>query len=340
MRKKYKDNYNPENIYQDGLYKHIKKKSLENFIKARKIENPLEDYVDIEKEYKKQAQRLEELELERFIYEKRVNGIYRTRTTIAGNQLEVDIYPSFQFATDVPKEKKNKGTSKSQKICNDNRSRRKFVNTVNTNFGEGDLWISLTYTDDNLPSDWKRAKRNVENYVKRIKRMRKKLGLGEFKYLYTTEYDVEENTKTGKAKTRIHHHFFCSGDMDRDLLEQMWKLGKRNDSQRLHPDKKTHLTGVALYSSKDPKGAKHWSGSQNLKKPTETKSYSKFKKRTVEKMIKQYDEIKEQMEKKYPGYEFIDAKVMFNKHNQGNYIYARMVRKDEAAVRKKQVLRN
>lgn len=330
MRKKYKDNYNPENVYQDELYKHIKKKSFENFIKSCKVDNPLADYVDIESEYKKQEQRLEELEIERFIYEKRVNGIYRTRTTKAGNQLEVDIYPSFQFAIDVPKEKRNKGTSKAQKICNDNRSRRTFVNTVNENFGEGDLWISLTYTNDNLPSDWKRAKKNVENYVKRIKRMRKKLGLSEsdFKYVYTTEYDVEESPKTGKTKTRIHHHFFCTGDMDRDLLEQMWKLGKRNDSQRLHPDEKTHLTGVANYSSKDPKGKKHWSGSRNLRKPKVTKSYSKFKKRTVEKMIKQYDEIKEQMEKKYPNYEFIDAKVMFNKHNQGNYIYARMVKRE------------
>lgn len=328
MRKKYKDNYNPENVYQDELYKHIKNKCRENFIKSCKTENPLADYVDIEKEYKKQAQRLEELELERFIYEKRVNGIYRTKTTKAGNQLEVDIYPSFQFAIDVPKEKKNKGTSRSQKICNDNRSRRQFVNLINENFGKGDLWISLTYTDENLPSDWKKAKRNVENYVRRIKRMRKKLGLPEFKFAYTTEYDIEESPKTGKEKTRIHHHFFCTGDMDRDLLEEMWKLGDRNDSQRLHPDTKTHLTGVALYSSKDPKGAKHWSASRNLKKPKVTKSYSKFKKRTVERMIKQYDEIKKQMEKKYPNYEFIDAKVMFNKHNQGNYIYARMVKRE------------
>lgn len=327
--KKYKDKYNPENIYKDELYKYIKQKSLNNFIKKCKVNNPLAEYVDIEKEYAKQSQRLEELELERFIYEKRIDGIYRTRTIKAGNQLEVDIYPSFQFATDVPKIKKDKGTSASQKIFNDNRSKRYFVNLINENFGEGDLWISLTYNDENLPNDWKTAKRNVENYIRRVKRKRKKLGLPEFRYAYTTEYDIEENPKTGKKKTRIHHHLFCSGDMDRDLLEQMWKLGERNDSQRLHPDNKTHLTGVANYSSKDPKGKKHWSASKNLRKPKVTKSYSKFKKRAVEKMIKQYDEIKEQMEKKHPGYEFIDAKVMFNKHNQGNYIYARMVRRKE-----------
>ena len=328
MRKKYKDNYNPENIYQDELYKHIKKKCFENFIKSCKVNNPLADYIDIESEYKKQEQRLKELEIERFIHEKRVNGIYRTRTIKAGNQLEVDIYPSFQFAIDVPKEKKNKGTSKAQKICNDNRSRRYFVNLINENFGKNDLWIAFTYNDENLPDSLEKAKKNIANYIRRVKRMRKKLGLPEFRYAYTTEYDLEENPKTGKKKTRIHHHLFCDGDMDRDLLEEMWKLGDRNDSQRLHPDAKTHLTGVANYSSKDPKGKKHWSASKNLRKPKVTKSYSKFKKRTVEKMIKHYDEIKEQMEKKYPGYEFIDAKVMFNKHNQGNYIYARMVKRE------------
>ena len=43
-------------------------------------------------------------------------------------------------------------------------------------------------------------------------------------------------------------------------------------------------------------------------------------------MVRNENEIKNLMEKKHPGYKFIDAKVYFNPNNQGNYIYARMVR--------------
>ena len=69
-----------------------------------------------------------------------------------------------------------------------------------------------------------------------------------------------------------------------------------------------------------------WKSSKNLRKPKVTKSYSKFNKKEVNRMVRNENEIKNLMEKKHPGYKFIDAKVYFNPNNQGNYIYARMVR--------------
>ena len=43
-------------------------------------------------------------------------------------------------------------------------------------------------------------------------------------------------------------------------------------------------------------------------------------------MVKNCDTLKKQLEKAYPGYEFLDAEVKYNGINAAFYIYARMVR--------------
>ena len=42
-----------------------------------------------------------------------------------------------------------------------------------------------------------------------------------------------------------------------------------------------------------------------------------------------YGVLKEEMEKAYPGYTFLDAEAKHNKVNAAFYIYARMVKKGE-----------
>ena len=46
-------------------------------------------------------------------------------------------------------------------------------------------------------------------------------------------------------------------------------------------------------------------------------------------MVKNFDTLKKQLEKAYPGYEFLDAEVKYNGINAAFYIYARMVKKGE-----------
>ena len=77
---------------------------------------------------------------------------------------------------------------------------------------------------------------------------------------------------------------------------------------------------------KDPKGRKRWKTSKGLKKPTVTRSYSKFGKTTVKKMAFDRALLEKQLAKKYKGARFVDAAVYQNEINGGFYIYARMVR--------------
>ena len=71
---------------------------------------------------------------------------YTTATIKAGNQLEVEIYPSFK--KDIPemirryKQKKRSGTSEKQKNVNDRQSKKKLIRLIHENFYTGDYWCT------------------------------------------------------------------------------------------------------------------------------------------------------------------------------------------------------
>lgn len=246
---------------------------------------------------------------------------YQTKTTKAGDQLECEIYPSFASRLDQPRTRRGNESRPAQKNLNEKKARRYLNNLVNANFGRGDLWCTFTYDSDHLPKDPDEADRIFANFIRRINRRRKKEGKGNVKYICVTEYSDEE----GKKK-RVHHHVIMQGDMNRDELESLWKHGGRNQTRRIDPDPDTNAAGIVNYISKDPHGRKRWRASKNLKKPTVTKSFSKFGRRTAERMVKDRDYLEGRIRKAYPGYKFIDAEVKVNDINGGFYIYARMRR--------------
>jgi hypothetical protein len=279
------------------------------------------DNYDYEEAYQKQIDTLEEWELERLLKEQKVDCLYRTTTTKAGSQLEADIYPSFYKKTDIPKTKSKRETKPSQKNLNEKRSKRYFNNLVSENFGPGDLWGTFGYDNNNIPKDMDEAQKIFGKFIRRINYRRKKRGQDNLKYIYVTEYSEDP-----KRKIRVHHHIIFSGDCDRDEIESLWKHGSRPETKRLKPDDDTFLAGLCTYITKDPKGCKRWTPSKNLNKPNVSRSYSKFKKGNVKKMIHDHEYMEKIFEKKYPGYKFIDAEIKLNGINDSYYIYARMCR--------------
>ncbi len=283
------------------------------------------DY-DFEEAYQQQIEKLEEAERERY-FRKRIGAGYQTKTTKAGDHLEADIYPAFACRHDMPRTKRHNGSRPAQKNLNDKRARRYLNNLIDANFGRGDLWCTFTYDNDHLPESIDAAQKYFGNFIRRVNRRRKKVGLQNVKYVCVTEYVDAEG-----RPVRCHHHVIMSGDCDRDELESLWKAGGRNQTRRIDPDPDTNAAGIVTYICKqasDPKrrkGSKRWTSSRNLTKPTITKSFSKFGKKTAAKMAGDRTYLEARIRKAYPGYRFIDAAVMVNDKNGGVYIYARMVR--------------
>lgn len=285
------------------------------------------DNYDYEEAYKEQCKKLEEAEMERWMKEGWVNCLYRTSTYKSTNTesnttlLESMVYPSFKFKADMPKTEKKRETSPSQSNLNDKNARRYLIRLANINFGKGDIWATFGWNNGLLPETYEDAKKDVVNFIRRINRKRKKLGLENAKYIYIIAFE---------EYTRPHFHLLISGGIDRDELERMWGKCDRPNTRNISPDENFLLTGLATYITQNPHGTKRWCPSKNLKKPDEPKrSYSKFRKAKVEKMAFDSSVLQAEMEKAYPGFTFLDAEVKHNGVNAALYIYARMVKKGE-----------
>lgn len=262
--------------------------------------------------------------------------------------LEVDIVP----ITNMPefgKAKKGK-SSIQQKNLNDKRSKRRFVQIANTNFGADDLHISATYNQGHLPMTLEEAERNVHNYLDKIKRKMKRETGQDLKYMLVTEYTPEDEEgkqltlegigdKSTKA-VRIHHHIIINGGLSRDALELMWSKTRINwkkaadpeyrkgidylgfvNCDRLQPNE-NGIEGLVNYINKRKKGCKKWSTSMNLDKPKEKKNDSKY---TFKKLrtLAQTPEDKEYWRKMYKGYEPTKIDFKYNDHT-GWSVYLKM----------------
>ena len=271
------------------------------------------DNYDYEEAYNEQIEKLEEAEAER-IAKKGKGAGYRTTTTEAGRMIEVDIYPTFNVRHDMPRTKRGRESRPAQKNLNDKRARRYLNQLASANFGKGDLWGTFTYRAGEEPESIDDAEKKFGNFIRRINRRRKRAGKENIKYIYVTEWE------DGEKGVRCHHHAILSGDVDRDEIEQLWYHGDRTETKRLAPDPDTHIAGLVHYITKDPKGKKRWKTSKGLKKPTITRSYSKFGKTKVRKMACDYTLLESELKKKYKNARFIDAKVYQNEIN-GGFLY-------------------
>lgn len=272
----------------------------------------------------------------------RYKCIYALKEITAGEQFEIEIYPEFKTMDDIPEEGKVKrDNSTAQKNLNDKNSRKYVERLLNENFGNTDIWITLTYGVGEEPENMEEAIRNMQNYIRRIAYQRRKRGLPAAKYVYITEHSPD-------AEIRWHHHLVMDGLLDMDTVESTWKKGRRNETRRLEKDEHG-LTGMSVYITKEKdrkKGEKRWNSSQNLKQFRVRKVHSKppaagkgsYKPigKYVDGFVRDRANIEEQMKKWYPDLDFTDAGVYYNDFNGMFYIRARMRKRiDEKNTGKK-----
>ena len=177
---------------------------------------------------------------------KSLRGVaYTTATIKAGNQLEVEIYPSFK--KEIPemmrrfKQKKSRESSEQQKNLNDRNAKKKLMRLVHENFYTGDYWCTLTVKE--APQDLETAERLSKNFFRRINRGRKKKGLENAKYVYV----IEEGT-TGTE--RFHLHLIMDNGLTKAEVESKWKLGA-STIRTLNYYKEENFIGICKYMMKD-----------------------------------------------------------------------------------------
>ncbi len=275
----------------------------------------------------------------------------REKRIRSGKLLEVEFYPIFENGRKVPNRMpKSKSSTPEQQKYNTTQAIKKFVRLVNTNFDNTDLFMSPTYLPQNAPQNEDEARRDIVNYLRRVKTKRtselrkaqkqlaanpdnkdlaKRCGkLAEpFRYIYVIE---KQTYKTGinKGRNNWHFHLFLTGGLDRDTLEDMWPKGIRVNTHRFQPER-FGPEAAARYCSKDPQGSKRFVYSRNLKKPIIAPPRDgKITPRGVERLALDRVDDREYWERRHKGYKFIRCFARFNVFNGHWYISVVMYKAD------------
>lgn len=251
---------------------------------------------------------------------------YRAKTWRIGDTLECEIFPIWNTQGEAARAKKAKASRPAQQHLNQQSTKKAIARLSNNNFTKKDIWITLGYDDQSLPETPTAARRDLINYLRRVKRRRKALGLPALRYIYVTEWE----DGTGGTPIRTHHHIILSGDMDRDWLENQWQGGAYPQARRLRP-KDCGITGLALYIAGQGKRCQRlWGHSQNLKIPKPTIADHKITRRQMQQLAINQNTAPAFFESVFRGYRFQDTErdlqIRFSEFMAGAYVSVRMCR--------------
>jgi len=251
------------------------------------------------------------------------NGRYFVRESvyICGDYMDAEVYPVFQPAG--KRRSRCKPTSDIQEKINQRNAEKALTRLVHANFTGRDLALHLTYSIP--PETLEEAKRDLYNFLRRVKRAMEKMGLV-LKYIYRTE--------VGGRGGRFHHHLILSGGLDRDRLESLWGKGYAN-SKRLQFGE-DGVTGLAHYMAKERITYRRWSGSRNLIKPEPIVRDGALGRADTEEMAETIESKRawQYFEERYPGFLLTDADATVNGVNRGIYIQVEMRKALNGALEK------
>ena len=252
---------------------------------------------------------------------------YRTRTIKAGTRLEAEVYPIFGRSQEQKaRQEKQNMTKERQQQMNTRRAKRRLILLMENNFSLfDDDAVTLTYA---IQPDEKRCRKDVRNFLNRVRRLREKRNLPELKYIYAIGWDKDQ---------QIHVHMVMTGGISQKELVGLW--GKGIVNSYLLQSYGKGLQGMANYLYKQNEKARDngervsyhmWSGSKNLKKPKPHVSDCKMTNRKVRKCALNFHIVgREIMEKTYPGYVVEDYYVLFSDVLDGVYIRCVMRKKED-----------
>ena len=244
---------------------------------------------------------------------------YRAKTIKCGDRLEIEIYPIWNTSNEVRAAKAHT-TREAQAIVNERNAKKSLIRKINTNFGVADLHITLTYGNVPLPDEGQ-ARRDMRNFIRRVRRQRKKQNLPELKYVYVIEFFSAD-----ARRTRVHHHVIMSGGMDRQGIRALWPH-QQTRIDELQPADGT-LEGLARYITKQPGNtqSKRWAASRNLR-PYDKMTWAdtKISKKQAERMAADMNEAAPAIFGKLnQDYTYDGCSVKGSEYVSGVYIYAKM----------------
>lgn len=245
-------------------------------------------------------------------------------TIDAGKAKIIKFYPVTNSGSVIPDNKRKTNKTKEQmQQENKNRAVKLFVLKALNNFDENDFIITCEYLPQFAPETDEQFKRDIQNYIKRVKYRMNKKGLDATKLKY--HFAISCSTfQSGykKGEPRYHFHGFIKAEgMTAEELRSLWKYGIMGRIDRFKPEM-YGPEGWALYCAQQATSTGHrYMSSLNCKLPIpkEKKKAYISRRRLTELAEKKIDD-KEFWEKKYPGYSFVRMEACFNEISCQYYI--------------------
>ena len=148
---------------------------------------------------------------------------------------------------------------------NANTAQRKLEMLMATNFDEGDLVLTVTYRDADLPDSADVTRKHLGKVFAQMRAYRKARGLPDLKYIYVLE------GRHGDHRPHAHIIINAAGG-DLELMRSLWIWG---DDIQLNYIRERGYDGWAGYLPKERReaslnGKKQFVGSRNLARPVTT----------------------------------------------------------------------
>ena len=154
------------------------------------------------------------------------------------------------------------GNTSVQKIkANEREAVRKLARILNTNYAEGLLFVTLKYSEKNLPADYEALKKNAAKFLRKVRSFAPDL-----RYVM-----VNANWSPRRQRpARLHHHLVIP-ITSMDVLSKLWPEGEFYAELVRNPADLTRLAAYLVDNVKDlPAGQKKWTTSKNMEKPIYT----------------------------------------------------------------------
>lgn len=191
----------------------------------------------------------------------------KRRKTIRAGRLVWDIAYTVPRPNASKQERKRirEVTEEQIQRTNANTAQRKLEMLMATNFDEGDLVLTVTYRDADLPDSADVTRKHLGKVFSQMRAYRKARDLPELKYIYILE------GRHGDHRPHAHLIINAAGG-DLELMRSLWIWG---DDIQLNYIRERGYDGWAGYLTKERReaslnGKKQFVGSRNLARPVTT----------------------------------------------------------------------
>lgn len=247
-------------------------------------------------------------------------GKYCRKIIRAGMTVDIQFTYPTRFGDELTRKnhKSGTGTSAAMETYNYELATAKLTRLINNNFGTDDWFVTLHYEKDNRPEDIEKAKRQLSEFLRRLKKTYDCREI-ELKWVKTTAFG---------ERGALHHHIVIPKGVTTVEISRTWKATIKASHKARHPDCRAlystgDYSGLAAYfcqqadkSGVKEKNMRRYTCSRNLKKP-------------IAEEPKWVDKIKwQEPPTPWPGYyiETDSIKAGCNPVNGRPYLFYRMVK--------------